>query len=173
VSAVLNLVGAFLSIKVAATIAKGILDPSALSGTTGLTLVSLAHGTNDAPKTMGVITLALIAHGDIDANHFYVPIWVKLACALAIAAGTAIGGWRIINTMGNRITDVESPQGFSAEASSAADGDRVDLHDSGRGTDGRRPSGSVCSASRTSRSLQTARPARSTMWSLRSLRSSA
>jgi PiT family inorganic phosphate transporter len=83
-------------------------------------LVSLAHGTNDAQKTMGVISLALIAHGTINASHFYVPLWVKLACALAIALGTAIGGWRIINTMGNRITDVESPQGFSAESASAA-----------------------------------------------------
>jgi inorganic phosphate transporter, PiT family len=221
-SAVLNLVGAFISIKVAATIAKGIVDPTVLSGTTGLSLVfaaligaimwnlitwyftlpsssshaliggiigatlvasgghaikfhalvqsvlapavlspiicflvaglgtfavyrlmrllaagearrgyrygqigsaalvSLAHGTNDAQKTMGVIALALIAHGDISADHFYVPLWVKVACAIAIASGTAIGGWRIINTMGNRLTDIESPQGFSAESASAA-----------------------------------------------------
>ncbi len=83
-------------------------------------LVSLAHGTNDAQKTMGVITLALIAHGSISPNHFYVPLWVKLACAVAIAGGTFIGGWRIINTMGNRITEIESPQGFAAEAASAA-----------------------------------------------------
>ncbi|MBV9048932.1 MAG: inorganic phosphate transporter [Solirubrobacterales bacterium] len=83
-------------------------------------LVSLAHGTNDAQKTMGVISLALIAHGDISAAHFAVPLWVKLACATAIALGTASGGWRIINTMGNRITNVESPQGFAAESSSAA-----------------------------------------------------
>jgi PiT family inorganic phosphate transporter len=83
-------------------------------------LVSLAHGTNDAQKTMGVIALALIAHGDISANHFYVPFWVKLSCAIAISLGTMIGGWRIINTMGNRLTDVESPQGFSAEAASAS-----------------------------------------------------
>jgi PiT family inorganic phosphate transporter len=83
-------------------------------------LVSLAHGTNDAQKTMGVISLALIAHGDISAIHFSVPIWVKLGCALSIAGGTATGGWRIINTMGNRITNVESPQGFAAESSSAA-----------------------------------------------------
>jgi PiT family inorganic phosphate transporter len=66
-----------------------------------------------------VISLALIAHGDISSTHFAVPFWVKLICATAIAAGTATGGWRIINTMGNRITTVESPQGFSAEASSA------------------------------------------------------
>jgi inorganic phosphate transporter, PiT family len=83
-------------------------------------LMSLAHGTNDAQKTMGVISLALIAHGDISANHFYVPLWVKLGCALAIALGTAAGGWRIINTMGNRLTTLESPQGFAAESSSAA-----------------------------------------------------
>jgi PiT family inorganic phosphate transporter len=83
-------------------------------------LVSLAHGTNDAQKTMGVITLALIADGKINPAHFYVPVWVKLVCALAIAAGTMIGGWRIINTLGNRITEVESPQGFAVESSSAA-----------------------------------------------------
>jgi PiT family inorganic phosphate transporter len=83
-------------------------------------LVSLAHGTNDAQKTMGVISLALIAHGNISATHFYVPFWVKLGCALAIALGTASGGWRIINTMGNRLTEIESPQGFAAESSSAA-----------------------------------------------------
>jgi inorganic phosphate transporter, PiT family len=69
---------------------------------------------------MGVISLALIAHGDITTTHFYVPFWVKLGCALAIALGTAAGGWRIINTMGNRLTRVESPQGFAAESSSAA-----------------------------------------------------
>jgi PiT family inorganic phosphate transporter len=83
-------------------------------------LVSLAHGTNDAQKTMGVISLALIAHGDISALHFTVPLWVKFACATAIGLGTATGGWRIIRTMGMRITHVESPQGFSAESSSAA-----------------------------------------------------
>jgi PiT family inorganic phosphate transporter len=83
-------------------------------------LVSLAHGTNDAQKTMGVIALALISTGHINAAHFYVPTWVKLICATAMALGTLSGGWRIINTMGNRITTVESPQGFSAEASSAA-----------------------------------------------------
>jgi PiT family inorganic phosphate transporter len=83
-------------------------------------LVSLAHGTNDAQKTMGVIALALIATGHLSAIHFTVPFWVKLLCATAMALGTASGGWRIINTMGNRITTVESPQGFAAESSSAA-----------------------------------------------------
>jgi PiT family inorganic phosphate transporter len=83
-------------------------------------LVSLAHGTNDAQKTMGIITLALIAHGNLDADHFTVPLWVKVSCAVAIAAGTFVGGWRIIDTMGNRLTEIEAPQGFAAESSGAS-----------------------------------------------------
>ena len=82
-------------------------------------LVSLAHGTNDAQKTMGVITLALIATGawtDLQA----VPFWVKLTCALAIALGTYLGGWRIIRTLGKGLVEISSPQGMAAEASSAA-----------------------------------------------------
>jgi PiT family inorganic phosphate transporter len=82
-------------------------------------LVSLAHGTNDAQKTMGVITLALIAAG------FQTPgsgpeFWVIAACAVAIAAGTYSGGWRIIRTMGRGITEVEPAQGFAAEAATTA-----------------------------------------------------
>jgi inorganic phosphate transporter, PiT family len=69
---------------------------------------------------MGVIALALISTGHLSAANFTVPIWVKFLCATAMALGTASGGWRIINTMGNRITTVESPQGFAAESSSAA-----------------------------------------------------
>src|SRR5262249_19310890 len=84
-------------------------------------LVSLAHGTNDAQKTMGVITLALIAHGSLDASNFTIPVWVKLAAASSIALGTYVGGWRIIRTLGHRLTgEIESPQGFSAESSTAA-----------------------------------------------------
>ncbi len=82
-------------------------------------LVSLAHGTNDAQKTMGVITLALIATGawtDLQA----VPFWVKLTCALAIALGTYLGGWRIIRTLGKGLVEISSPQGMAAESSSAA-----------------------------------------------------
>jgi PiT family inorganic phosphate transporter len=82
-------------------------------------LVSLAHGTNDAQKTMGIITLALIAHGNLDADHFTVPLWVKISCGVAIAAGTYVGGWRIINTMGNRLTEIEAPQGFAAGLAAA------------------------------------------------------
>ena len=83
-------------------------------------LVSLAHGTNDAQKTMGIITLALIAHGNLDADHFTVPLCVKVTCGVAIAAGTFVGGWRIIDTMGNRLTEIEAPQGFAAESSGAS-----------------------------------------------------
>jgi PiT family inorganic phosphate transporter len=81
-------------------------------------LVALAHGTNDAQKTMGVIMLALIAHGSLgrDAD---VPTWVVVAAASAIALGTYVGGWRIIRTVGHRITPIETPQGFSAETTGA------------------------------------------------------
>jgi inorganic phosphate transporter, PiT family len=83
-------------------------------------LVSLAHGTNDAQKTMGIITLALIAHHSISGDNVSIPVWVKLASASAIACGTAIGGWRIIQTMGHGLVKIEPPMGFSAEASGGA-----------------------------------------------------
>jgi inorganic phosphate transporter, PiT family len=81
-------------------------------------LVSLAHGTNDAQKTMGVITLALVAYGSWTNLHA-IPVWVKVACALAIAAGTWVGGWRVIRTMGKGLVEISSPQGMAAETSSA------------------------------------------------------
>ncbi len=82
-------------------------------------LVSLAHGTNDAQKTMGVITLALIAAGMQDVGSGP-ELWVIAACALSIALGTYSGGWRIIRTMGRGITEVEPAQGFAAEAATTA-----------------------------------------------------
>ena len=82
-------------------------------------LVSLAHGTNDAQKTMGVITLTLVAAGFQTAGTGP-EFWVIVVCALAIALGTYMGGWRIIRTIGTRITDIAAPQGFAAEASTAA-----------------------------------------------------
>jgi PiT family inorganic phosphate transporter len=82
-------------------------------------LVSLAHGTNDAQKTMGVITLALIAYGSWTDVHA-IPFWVKAACAVAIAAGTYLGGWRVIRTLGKGLVEIASPQGMAAETSSAA-----------------------------------------------------
>ncbi len=83
-------------------------------------LFSLAHGTNDAQKTMGIITLALIAHGNISAAHFHVPTWVVVSSASAIALGTYSGGWRIIKTMGSRIIKMDPAQGFSAQGAGAA-----------------------------------------------------
>ncbi len=83
-------------------------------------LVALAHGTNDAQKTMGVITLALIMAGWQDAAADDPQLWVILACAFTIALGTYMGGWRIIRTLGKGLTDVKPAQGFSAEASTAA-----------------------------------------------------
>src|SRR5207237_5064992 len=83
-------------------------------------LFSFAHGTNDAQKTMGVIVLALIAHGDFTEAHFHVPTWVKVSAATAIALGTYAGGWRIIRTMGSRIIKMDAAQGFSAQGSGAA-----------------------------------------------------
>ena len=82
-------------------------------------LVSLAHGTNDAQKTMGVILLALIAYGSV-APGGSVPFWVIVTCAAAIALGTYVGGWRIIRTLGKGLVEIESPQGMAAESSSAA-----------------------------------------------------
>jgi inorganic phosphate transporter, PiT family len=81
-------------------------------------LVALAHGTNDAQKTMGVVVLTLVAGGRLSA-HAGVPTWVKLVCAAAIACGTFSGGWRVIRTLGTRVTEIESPQGFSAETASS------------------------------------------------------
>jgi PiT family inorganic phosphate transporter len=83
-------------------------------------LLALSHGTNDAQKTMGIITLALVAHGDISPDHFYVPNWVVVTSATAIALGTWIGGWRIIRTMGSRIIKMDPAQGFSAQGAGAA-----------------------------------------------------
>jgi PiT family inorganic phosphate transporter len=83
-------------------------------------LFSLAHGTNDAQKTMGIITLALIAHGDLPADSFDVPFWVIASSAAAIALGTYSGGWRIIRTMGSRIIKMDPAQGFSAQGAGSA-----------------------------------------------------
>src|SRR5256714_1574571 len=83
-------------------------------------MLALAHGTNDAQKTMGVIVLALVSHGDISANHIHVPQWVVISAASAIALGTYAGGWRIIKTMGSRILKMDPAQGFAAQGSGAA-----------------------------------------------------
>ncbi|MEV6248500.1 inorganic phosphate transporter [Streptomyces sp. NPDC051742] len=82
-------------------------------------LVSLAHGTNDAQKTMGIITLALVA-GGVLAPGSNPPVWVIVSAGLAIALGTYLGGWRIIRTMGKGLTDLQPQQGFAAQTSAAA-----------------------------------------------------
>lgn len=83
-------------------------------------MLALAHGTNDAQKTMGVISLALVAHGNLDANNLQVPAWVVIASATAIALGTYAGGWRIIRTLGTRIMKMDSAQGFASSSAGAA-----------------------------------------------------
>ena len=80
--------------------------------------MSIAHGTNDAQKTMGVIGVALLANGDL-GGHFHVPTWVVLTAATAMGLGTYAGGWRIIRTVGTRIIKMDSAQGFSAQGAGA------------------------------------------------------
>ncbi|MGH3271008.1 MAG: inorganic phosphate transporter [Trebonia sp.] len=82
-------------------------------------LVSFAHGTNDAQKTMGVITLALIANGTLEKGS-NAPLWVIVSCATAISLGTYIGGWRVIRTLGKGLVEIAAPQGMAAESASAA-----------------------------------------------------
>ena len=82
-------------------------------------LVALSHGTNDAQKTMGIITLTLVASG-LQASGTGPELWVVAACGLAIALGTYSGGWRVIRTLGKGLTEISTPQGFAAEAASAA-----------------------------------------------------
>ena len=81
-------------------------------------LVALSHGTNDAQKTMGIITLCLIAVG-AQPSGSDPQLWVVAVCGLAIAVGTYMGGWRVIRTLGKGLTEINTPQGFAAEASSA------------------------------------------------------
>ena len=79
--------------------------------------MATSHGLNDAQKTMGIITLALFLFGEIDAIH--VPLWVKICCATAMACGTAVGGWKIVKTMGHKIFKLEPVHGFAAETSAS------------------------------------------------------
>jgi PiT family inorganic phosphate transporter len=82
-------------------------------------VLALAHGTNDAQKTMGIITLALVANGNLPSTGFEVPFWVVASSATAIALGTYSGGWRIIRTMGSRIIKMDPAQGFSSQTAGA------------------------------------------------------
>lgn len=80
--------------------------------------MAFSHGSNDGQKFMGVFTLALVMSHRL--THFVIPIWVMLLCAFVMATGTLVGGWRILKTMGYRITHLETPQGFSAETAAAS-----------------------------------------------------
>jgi PiT family inorganic phosphate transporter len=82
--------------------------------------VAFTHGTNDAQKTMGIIALALVASGHLDADFGRPPTWVIAAAALAMGAGTYAGGWRIIKTLGQRIAKIDPPQGFAAQTACAS-----------------------------------------------------
>jgi PiT family inorganic phosphate transporter len=97
--------------------AKSVTKGFRLGQIASASLVSLAHGTNDAQKTMGVITLTLISAGALghDAGP---PVWVIASAGVAIGLGTYLGGWRIIRTMGKGLTEIQSPQGFAAETAS-------------------------------------------------------
>jgi PiT family inorganic phosphate transporter len=81
-------------------------------------LLSLGHGGNDAQKTMGIITALLVANGVL-AKHASVPLWVVLACHAAMGLGTLLGGWRIVRTMGMRLTNLRPVHGFCAETGGA------------------------------------------------------
>jgi PiT family inorganic phosphate transporter len=120
VAGAVALVASHLAYRIAAradrtTVVRGFRRAQVVSSS----MIALAHGTNDAQKTMGVITLTLVTVGLLPA-HAAPPLWVVVAAGLAIAAGTAMGGWRIIRTLGRRVSDVESPQGFAAETTSTA-----------------------------------------------------
>ncbi|MEU2350989.1 inorganic phosphate transporter [Modestobacter sp. NPDC049651] len=120
VAGVVAAVGTWLVYRVVVGVAARYTDRAFRWGQIGsASLVSLAHGTNDAQKTMGVITLALIASGHWTSTTG-IPFWVKCVCALAIALGTYLGGWRIIRTLGKGLVQIAPPQGMAAETSSAA-----------------------------------------------------
>lgn len=99
-------------------------NPRAVEGTfqwlqfAAASLISLGHGGNDAQKTMGIIAVLLFSQGHLGAN-FYVPFWVVLVCQAAMALGTLVGGWRIVNTVGSKITRLTPVQGCCASTAGA------------------------------------------------------
>ncbi|WP_410673151.1 anion permease [Amycolatopsis sp. cmx-4-68] len=120
VAGIVATLGTFLVYRITARAKKDTVGRTFKAGQiASASLVSLAHGTNDAQKTMGVITLTLIASGSLAPNSSP-PIWVILTAGSAIALGTYLGGWRIIQTMGKKLTEIQTPQGFAAETSAAA-----------------------------------------------------
>ena len=120
VAALVSTVGTWLVYRIASPVSDERKTRGFRWGQVGTaSLMSLAHGTNDAQKTMGVIFLALVASGSVNDNDA-IPFWVKASCAIAIALGTYLGGWRIIRTLGKGIVEVDPPQGVAADGASAA-----------------------------------------------------
>ena len=123
VSPIVAGLAAFVAVKLIYFIVKKMSEEQIVNGfrhgqTVTACLVALSHGTNDAQKTMGIITLPLIAVGAHGAGTGP-QLWVVAVCGLAIAAGTYMGGWRVIRTLGKGLTEISTPQGFAAEAASA------------------------------------------------------
>ncbi len=119
IAGIIALIATYLAYRITAraakdTVTKGFKLGQVVSGS----MVALAHGTNDAQKTMGIITLTLITAGALPADAGP-PFWVILSSGLAIALGTYVGGWRIIQTLGMRVSEIETPQGFAAGTSTA------------------------------------------------------
>jgi PiT family inorganic phosphate transporter len=120
VAGVVALVGTYLAYRITSRADRSTVGSGFKTGqVVSASMVSLAHGTNDAQKTMGIITLTLITAGTLPAGSAP-PLWVILMAGLTIALGTYLGGWRIIRTLGRRITEIETPQGFAAETSATA-----------------------------------------------------
>jgi PiT family inorganic phosphate transporter len=112
--------GTWMIYRISRQLSEGVRNRGFRIGQIGsASMVSLAHGTNDAQKTMGIITLALIVNHSVSATAS-APFWVILSCGLAISIGTYMGGWRVIRTLGKGLVEIESPQGMAAESSSAA-----------------------------------------------------
>lgn len=123
VSPIVAGLASFCAVKLIYTVVKHMKEDQVESGfrhgqTITACLVALSHGTNDAQKTMGIITLTLIAVG-LQPSGSGPELWVVAICGLAIAAGTYMGGWRVIRTLGKGLTEISTPQGFAAEAASA------------------------------------------------------
>ena len=120
VAALIAVTVTYLSFRVTSRAEPGVVSRGfKLAQTVSGSMVALAHGTNDAQKTMGVITLTLITAGTLPAGSGP-PFWVVVAAGLAIGLGTYLGGWRIIRTLGRRVSDIRPVQGFSADTTSAA-----------------------------------------------------
>lgn len=123
VSPVVAGLAAFFAVKLIFFVVRKMSESQVESGfrhgqTVTACLVALSHGTNDAQKTMGIITLTLIAV-DFQPSGTGPELWVVAICGLAIALGTYMGGWRVIRTLGKGLTEISTPQGFAAEAASA------------------------------------------------------